>query len=270
MSPWNESRRSMWLLYTGLVFVVVAAVLGYLALTGVVGDYDDDDGGGPPRADASSPSSAPPTDPPPAVLEVVSWGRSSGQLAVVVRNNSGRHLDRARLRITARDADGDVVLKMSGSPRDVCCTVVGLPPGGEFGLFAELDRGVGPIAAVDVAPLEVGGRQAGTEPRVVVRAPGLQRYDDDTVVTAVVTARGWLSGYVAVQAILTDADGDVAQVISGRFYCFERGTPREVRLRLFHAVPRSLRLDRVVAFPIPIGVTPHVPGRCGRDGRHGK
>lgn len=261
MSPWNESRRSMWLLYAGLVFIVVAAVLGYLALTGVVGDYDDDDGRRP-RADVSTPSSTPTSDPQPAALEVVSWGRSSGQLAIVVRNNSGRHIDRARLRITARDADGDVVLKKTGTPRDVCCTVVGLPPDGEFGLFAELDPGVGPIAAVDVEPLEVGGRRAGSEPQVTVRESGLQRYDDDTVVTAVVKAKGWLSGYVAVQAILTDADGDVAQVISGRFYCFERGRPREVRLHLFHAIPDSLRLDRVVAFPIPIGVTPHVPGRC--------
>ncbi len=264
MSPWNDRRRSMWLLYTGLVFIVVAAVLGYLALTGVVGDYDDDDGGG---GSGVSPSLSTPTtdgdpDPRPAVLEVVTWGRSSGQLAVVVRNNSGRHLDRARLRITARNSDGDVVLKSSGTPRDVCCTVVGLPPGGEFGLFAELNAGVGPIAAVEVASLEVGGRQPGSEPRVSVRNTGLQRYDDDTVVTAELTARGWLSGYVAVQAILTDADGEVAQVISGRFYCFERGTPREVRLHLFHGVPRSLRLDRVVAFPIPIGVRPHVPGKC--------
>ena len=191
MSPWNERRRSMWLLYTGLVFIVVAAVLGYLALTGVVGDYDDDDGGGGPGPMCPLAVPAPPTpDPRPAALEVVSWGRSSGQLAVVVRNNSGRHLDRARLRITARDADGDVVLKKSGTPRDVCCTVVGLPPGGEFGLFAELDAGVGPIAEVEVAPLEVGGRQAGSEPRVSVRKTGLQRYDDDTVVTAVLTARG--------------------------------------------------------------------------------
>ena len=88
------------------------------------------------------------------------------------------------------------------------------------------------------------------------------RSDDDTVVTAVVTASGWLSGYIVVQAILTDADREVAQVISGRFYCFEAGRSREVRLQLFHPVPGSLQLARVVAHPIPKDVPPHVDGRC--------
>src|SRR5690606_28651336 len=92
-------------------------------------------------------------EPPPGPLEVVSWGRSSGQLAVVVRNGTSDLLARARVRIVARDAEGRVVLREAGTPRDVCCTVVGLPPGGEFGLFAELGRDVGRIAGVEVVPL---------------------------------------------------------------------------------------------------------------------
>ncbi len=265
MSPWNVKQRSMGLLYTGVVLVVVALVMGYLALTGVIGNYDggDDDGS---RPGASTPTGTPttdePTDPPPGVLDVVSWGRSSGQLALVVRNISDQHVDRVRVRITARDADGDVLLTTTGTPRDVCCTVVGLPPDGQYGLFAEVAPDVGQIDTVEVVPFEIEGRRTAATPRVTTRDPRLMRSDDDTVVTAVVTARGWLSGYMAVQAILTDADRKVAQVISGRFYCFEAGKPQEVRLQLFHSVPRSLQLARVLAHPIPDGVPAHVAGRC--------
>ncbi len=264
MSPWNDRNRSTWLLYTGLVLAVVGLVTGYLRFVGVIDRDDDDDGGG--GSPVSTPSSTPSSDgpaPPPEPLEVVSWGRSSGQLAIVVRNATDGHLARARVRITARDADGKAVLRKTGTPRDVCCTVLGLPAGSEFGLFAELERGVGRIDSVEVKPLETEGGPAPAKMAVTVRDPGLMREHDDTVATAVVVARGQLSGYVAVQAVLTDPDGEVAQVISGRFYCFEPGRPREVRLHLFHAVPRSLTLDRILAQPIPSGVPAHVPGRCG-------
>ena len=268
MSPWNDRNRSMWLLYTGLVLAVVGLVTGYLRFVGVI-DRDHDDGPGDPPTHVSTPSSTPSstptrdhTDPPPAPLEVVAWGRSSGQLAIVVRNDSGRDLDRVRVRITGRDPGGDPVLTTAGTPRDVCCTVVGLPPDGEFGLFAELEPGVGPIAAVEVTPLAIQDSPAGNTPQVTVRDPRLMREYDDTVATAVVVGRGQLSGHMAVAAFLTDAQGEVAQVISGRFYCFEPGRPREVRLHLFHAVPRSLSLDRIVAHAVPSGVPPHVPGRC--------
>lgn len=262
MSPWNDRNRSMWLLYTGLALAVVGLVTGYLRFVGVIDrDGDDDDGGTSPTSFFTPPPTTP-TDDGPDPLEVVSWGRSSGQLALVVRNETGGYLARARVRIVARDHDGRAVLRRPGAPHDVCCTVLGLPAGGEFGLFAPLTRGVGPIASVEVEAMETEGGAAPSPMKVAVRDPGLMREPDDTIATAVVTARGDLSGYIAVQAILTDPRGDVAQVISGRFYCFRPGRPREVRLHLFHAVPGSLRLERIVAHPIPHGVPPHVPGRC--------
>lgn len=255
----------MWPVYGGIAVIVVGFVTGYLLLTGVLGDGDGEEGDDA-RAAGPAPSSSSATEGNGAerrpVLDVVSWGAASGQLAVVVRNDSPRHIERLRVRITARNGANDVVLSTTGSPRDVCCTVVGLRPGGTSGLFAEIDPGLTDIATVEVAP--VAARTSSQPPveHVSVNDPRLHRYAGDTVVTARLTARGDLSGYVAVQALLVDPDGEVAQVISGRFYCFETGQPRDIRLRLFHAVPGDLRLGRILAQPIPPGVPAHVPWRC--------
>ena len=275
MSPWNESRRSMGLLYTGVVLAAVGLVTGYLRFVGVIGGGDDEHGSSPSPAatsPAGTPSGTPSSTPTgtaspsdgaePSPLEVVSWGRARGQLAIVVRNTSDRLIDRARVRITARDEDGAVLQTTTGTPRDVCCTVVGLPPDEEFALFALIKKGVGEIAGVEVTPVSVEDSPPARAATAVVTEPRLLRETDDTIVTATVRARGRLSGYVSVAAVLTDRDDNVAQVISGRFYCFEPGRPREVWLHLFHTVPQSLTLDRIIAHPIPVGVPPHVPGRC--------
>lgn len=265
MSPWNQSRRRMWPVYAGIALIVLGFVMGYLLLTGVIGTPDDDGseaspaGVVPPRTHPTKDEDG--TDRQPH-LRVLSWGRESGQLAVVVRNESRHFIERARVRITARDTGDVVVLSTTGTPADVCCTILGLPPGEEFGLFAEVDDDVPDIGSVVVEPVAAETHPVDADERVTVATPRLQRYDDDTVVTATVTARGRLSGYLAVQALLTDGEGVLAQVISGRFYCFEPGRARQVRLHLFHAVPGDLRLSRVVAYPIPAGVPANVPGRC--------
>lgn len=265
MSPWTETRRPMWPVYAGMVVIIVGLVAGYLLLTGVVGGGDGDESRDARTTDDILVPSATPQGPGgerrPA-LEVVSWGTASGQLAVVVRNESARHIERQRVRITARDDAGGVVLSTTGSPRDVCCTIVGLPPGQKYGLFAEVDPATTGIATVDVEPVATRTRGSAPVQHVAVNDPRLLRYDDDTVVTARLTARGRLSGYVSVQALLVDREGDVAQVISGRFYCFETGRSRDVRLHLFHAVPEELRLGRILAYPIPTGVPAHVPWEC--------
>lgn len=266
MSPWHESRRPTWPVYGGIGLIVLGLVTGYLLLTGVIGTADDD-GRDAPTSDAEVILSIPTSEGPGGederpLLEVVSWGRASGQLAVLVRNESRLHLERVRVRITARDGADTVVLSTAGTARDVCCTILGLPPGQEYGLFAELDPGRVDIATVEVTPLHAETRRATRVERVRVSRARLHRYADDTVVTAALTARGRLSGYVAVQAVLIDRVGGVAQVISGRFYCFEAGRPRAIRLRLFHPVPDDLRLDRILAYPIPAGVPAHVPWEC--------
>jgi hypothetical protein len=264
MSPWNESRRRMWPVYVGIALIVLGFVSGYLLLTGVVGTPDGDDGSGDRSAHPSTPSVTEPDDdsPPPRMLHVVSWGRASGQLAVVVRNDSRRFIDRARVRITAHGAADSLVLTTTGTSRDVCCTIVGLPPGEVYGLFAEVDPDLRDITAVEVEQISVDTRPADSDWSVAVETPALLRFDDDTVVTARLTARGRLSGYVAAQAILTGPNGAVAQVISGRFYCFEPGRSRLIRLHLFHAVPADLELARIVAYPIPAGVPPAVSWEC--------
>lgn len=264
MSPWAVTKRATWPIYLGLAIIVVGLVAGYLMMTGTVGADDGGDG-----SDAETPgvvatqTSAEQHHRPD--LAVISWGQTSGQLAVVVRNASSRPIERMRVRITARDGDDTTVLSTTGTAPDVCCTIVGLPPGKIFGLFAELDTTAGDIARVEVEPVSAAfGKDGGPEVRAV--ATGLERYDGDTVVTAELTAKGTLSGYVAAQAFLTGPDGRVAQVISGRFYCIDgaagsSGT-REIRLHLFHTVPKSLRLDRVVAYALPPGVRPYVPWKC--------
>lgn len=262
MSPWTETRRPRWPIYTGLAVIIIGFVAGYLLMTGVVGD--DDGGGGSDAAQTPGPVA---TDAPgqtgEPVLKVVSWGQSSGQLAVVVRNQSPRLIQQMRVRITAVDRSNATVLSTTGTARDVCCTIVGLPPGASFGLFAELDRPAWDIAGVRVAPVSTSAGTVRTSPRIVADRAEIQRYADDTVVTAHLTARGGrLSGYVAAQAFLAGRDGRVSQVISGRFYCFGPGRSREVRLHLFHAVPDDLRLIGVVAYPLPAGVRPYVPWKC--------
>ncbi|GAA3824167.1 hypothetical protein [Nocardioides panacisoli] len=267
MSPWSENKRPMWPIYTGMGVIIAGLVIGYLLMTGVVGAGSDA------GSDRPTPGLVPPTGGSGGTvhpqqqqpLKVVSWGETSGQLAVVVRNDSDQPIKHLRVRISALDTAGDVVMSTTGTGRDVCCTVVGLPPGKYFGLFADIDPAVaGRTTAVQVRPAyATTPAKAGPEARITVTRTRLQRLPDDTVVTANLTTRGEdLSGYVAAQAFLVGKDGRVVQVISGRFYCFRPGTTHEIRLRLFHPVPDGVRLDRIVAYAIPDGVPPHVPGEC--------
>ncbi|MCR1782000.1 hypothetical protein KVF89_05595 [Nocardioides carbamazepini] len=270
--PSRSRRRHSWSLRAGVLLVLAGLVAGGLLLTGVIGGPDErrdrtrlqvglimPQPPGPAADPAVDPAAGPAADG--DVLAVRSWGREAGQLAVLVGNESTEPIASARVRVIARDAAGAVVLSTSGTDADVCCSVVGLPAGAEFGLFVPLAADVPEIATVAVETLsaETGSPADAT---VRVGAADLRRYDDDTVVAVRLKARGRLSGFVAVQALLVDGEGEVAQVISGRFYCFRPGAARTVRLHLFHAVPPGLRLDRVLAYPIPDGVRPHVPGRC--------
>ncbi|WP_435768489.1 hypothetical protein [Nocardioides sp. SYSU DS0651] len=271
MSPWSDNRRRRWPVYAGLALIVLGIVAGYLLMTGADGDGGAGRSPATPAVSASPDGPAQevetpdPTDPDDAgsvpILEVVSWGRASGQLAVEVRNRSTEVIEELRVRITALDESGATVVSTTGSERDVCCTVVGLPPGRSFGLFAELGPSARDVAAVEVEPVSAEPAERAV-PRVAVRRPRLERRADDTVVVARLAARGRAPvRYVAVQAFLAGPDGRVSQVISGRF-CLGADRTGEVRLHLFHPVPRSLRLDRVVAYALPPGVRPHVPWRC--------
>lgn len=274
MSPWTEKTGPVWPLYAGIAILVLAAGAGLLLLTGVVDSGDDEPRT--PRASPSAPpttaatpdrpsSSAIPSAPTTALgdgLRVVSWGQARGQLAVVVRNDGSRAIEQARVRITATDARGDRLLSTSGTAGDVCCTVTGLAPGGRAALFVDPVPDAAAVRTVVVEPVSLRAAPAVTA-SVSARGPVLQRLPGDTVVSVGLLARGDLSGYVAAQAVLVDPRGRVAQVISGRFYCFEPGRARTVRLHLFHAVPAGLRVGEVLAQPVPADAPGVVPGRCG-------
>lgn len=279
MSPWTEKTGPVWPLYAGMALLVVAAAAGLLLLTGVV---DSDDIPPEPRATpTSSPTASPtaspsgtPERPSPSAsaapapvpgdgLQVVAWGHARGQLALVVRNTSARTVAQARVRITATDARGATLLATTGRPGDVCCTITGLAPGADVALFADPVARAADVRAVTVAPVSLDAGPATPAASVRAGTPSLQRLAGDTVVTATLVARGNLDGYVAAQAVLVDARGRVAQVISGRFYCFAPGHARTVRLQLFHTVPAGLRVSRVLAQPVPAGAPGVVPGRCG-------
>lgn len=201
--------------------------------------------------------SEPPTEQP--LLEVVSWGVASGQLAIEVRNRSPWVIEQMRVRITAVDESGAVLLSTTGEPRDLCCTVVGLPPARSFGLFATVS-GLSEVAAVEVEPIsaELGGELPAA--RVMASNPRLERSADDTVAIVDLVTRHGSPRSVAVQAFLTDDSGRVGQVISARF-CLSMNR-REARLRLFHPVPDNLELDRVVAYALPPEVDPELPWEC--------
>lgn len=276
MSPWTETTRSKWPLYLGVAVIALGMVVGYLMMTGAVGEGGEED-----ARDAQTPGPVPtvgpadrddPDDPEstaddtPVALDVVSWGQARGQLAVVVRNETGRLIEGMRVRINALDAEGDTLVSTTGTAADVCCTIVGLPPKGYFGLFADADADLASrIAEVEVEPAdgEVPA-DAAAPTRVRVERATLERLPHDAVVTARLTTSraSGLSGYVAAQAFLVRPNGRVAQVISGRFYCFGPGQSRDVRMELLHPAPPGLRLDLVVAYAFPAGVPAHVPWRC--------
>ncbi|MBM7520316.1 hypothetical protein [Nocardioides nitrophenolicus] len=266
MSPTRDSH-SRWLLYLGAGCIATGLVTGPLLMSGMLGgDGGSHDDAPPP---AASPAPATPGDGGATAgtagvgPEVVSWGQEGRQLAVVLRNDSDQVLDEARVRITGRSAAGNVVVSTSGPENDVCCTVFGLPPGEEFGVYAPIDPAAAEITDVTVEYVSTDFRPVRPEEaRVVARKGRLERTDDNTVVTVTLRATGPVGDHVAAQAILVDSAGNLAQVISGRYWCYEPGTRRRIRLELYRPVPADLRLDRVVAHSIPDGVPHGGKGRC--------
>ncbi|MBM9459503.1 hypothetical protein JK386_06280 [Nocardioides sp. zg-536] len=264
-----------------VAIIVLAGVLGAFLMTRgplPAGDAHPGAGVSSPTSDpASDPTSDPSSTPGRttetgtshgalAALEVVRWGGHGDQLAVEVRNASDRTVLRAELQVVALDARGAPVGVASAHPATTCCTVLGLPPGASYGVFADLDVPVEDVAQVRVRYLQV--RFADTEPtpaRLTVSETRLRRLPGDTEVRAVLRATGDVRGFVVGQALLEDATGRLVGVISGRFYCFADRSRRSVRMQLLRPVPARTRVDRVLAYPIPAGETAGVPDRCPSD-----
>lgn len=256
--PSGEPRQ-LWPLFLG--FLVLALGIGG-ALLMTTGGSGPAQPGGRSTTVASEDPRALPRGP-----EVVRWGGSDGQLAVVVRNTADVTIASATVRITAFDVDGSVLTATDGSERSTCCSVLGLPPDREFGLFAELDAPLETVDRVEVRYLELRTTSR-VLPRVDVRRPVLRRTVDDAEVTAEIEARGGVRGFIVGQAFLTDADGELIGVISGRFYCFRDGTRRSVRMQLLRPVPPGARVEKALAYPIPSDADAGVRHDCRADTSH--
>lgn len=270
MSTWHEQQRPVWPLYAGLVLVTLAILIGMLLTWGLPGD----DGSTAERSPSATPTATLPSDTPaaspsaspagdPTKPEVVSWGGNGDQLAIVVRNASDRFIRKARVQIVARDGGGRTILATTGDARSTCCTVLGLPPGEDFGLFAFVPSSVAEVDEVEVRYVSMESRPARSRgTRVETTHARLELLPDDAVVAATLTADGPVHGFVSGQAFLEDRRGHLTAVISGRFYCFADGTSRQVRMELLRPLPRGTRIRRVLARPIPTGIPAHVGHTC--------
>lgn len=264
--PSGEPRQ-LWPLFLGFLVLALGMTGAVLMTSGNRGPEEPTRGGAAMTSSTAETSGTAEEGELPRGPEVVRWGGTDGQLAVVVRNDADATILSAQVRITAYDADGTVLAAASGNEWTTCCTVLGLPPGREFGLFAELS---GPIEAVDEVEVQYLDVRTSKRvlPRVDVRRPELRRTPADAEVTAEVQARGGVRGFIVGQAFLTDADGDLLGVISGRFYCFRDGTRRSVRMQLLRPVPPGARVEKALAYPIPSDADAGVDHDCRAETSH--
>lgn len=289
MSSWGSTtapgRSAAWMLAAGILLLAVALVLGLVLMLGG-GPGERPEAGVPASREVSAASHSPDptagttagssTEPKsqtvaqahrPAAPALVTWGGSGNQLAAVIRNDTDRQIRWARVEITTRDAAGNVLVATTGAAASTCCTVLGLPPGEDYGLFLNLDRPVSDVAEVQVRYAAVRTRpaRASQRARIEVSDASFQRVPGrpgDAVVDATFTAHGEASRYVVGQAFLVGPGGALRAVLSGRYYCYRDGDQRRVRLERLQPVPPGTRLERVVAYPIPRGEARFVPMGC--------
>ena len=193
------------------------------------------------------------------ILVTRQWGVVDGMLSVVVRNTTDRTLRSAEAVISARD-DNDVLLATSlEGPGGVCCSVVDLPPGQQFGFYVDVGDSATDISRVDVAYRDVAWATADVESEVPLHAHavGLESSARGAVVVAHVGSTSPLVVEASVQAFLNGPDGEFLAVVAGRWFCFSKGG-HEIRMQLLHQVPAGTTIDRVVIHPVtedPSGTT---------------
>lgn len=275
MKGTREQRRTFWLLSAGVALVALSLLSGLLQLYGLPGDDDREAGPPDPSLTSTDPGEVPsgtgtpdsdaaaePAGPEDVVTTVTAVGRTGTLLAVEIRNDSGVRIRSARVRIVARDAAGRAVTT-SGSARSTCCTVLDLPDGETYGLWASIPTDAPPVSEVEVEVLEAEVGNPDVPPSTVT-ASGIElgREPGAAVVTTTLVAEGAVDGYVDAQAFLTDPGGRLVAVVSGRFWCFADGVSRTVRIQLPQPVPRDTRVSRVVARSVPDKVLAPAPSAC--------
>ncbi|WP_229052994.1 hypothetical protein [Aeromicrobium sp. Leaf350] len=199
----------------------------------------------------------------PAGPEIVTWGGHDQQLAIVVRNQSGLVVRDSGTVIEAIGADGAVLATVKGNENTTCCRVVGLQPGAQYGLFADLEVPVTQVDDVRVTYLEPQTEAPAPEPAPVTTSiVGVTHPAGDTVVRVDVDVFAASSPYLVGQAFLVDQDDRLVGVVSGRFYCFGPDTTRQLDMQLLSPTPLTTRVSRVVVHPVPDGVPPGVSHPC--------
>lgn len=257
----RRHRRSTTLLCT----VVLAVLLGLASCT-----PEDDDGDlPPPLVDSADSSSAPEVVPDGTdvddVLEVTSWGGDGNQLAVVVRNTSEQQITEADVLVVGLDDAGTPVSFQRGEPGDRCCSILGLAPGEEYGLFAGLDRPVEELGDVEVRFDRIQ-QDDPSSTRFTVEKAELETTEDDAIVVADLRPSGPVGPHVVGQAVLVDRDDRPVAVISGHFYCFTEDETRQVRMELTRPAPPGARIGEVMAHPVPPGTTLETDDQCTTPG----
>jgi len=279
----RTTRTRLGRLVGGLV--IVAAVLAACSATdtGIVpdsilgGSDGDSEGGSDGGAEPADPTPTPSldlsgteggtdtgSDPhAPRAPEVVRWGGQGQQLAIVIRNQSEVMIRQANTVIEAIGRDGAVIDTATGHEQTTCCSVLGLVPGAEYGLFADLDVPVTQVSSVRVTYVDADFVSVTSYPEpVTTRVLGIDHPAGDTVVRVDIDVHEAASPYLVGQAFLVDTQGRLVGVISGRWYCVGPGTERELRMQLLDPTPAGTSVDRVVVHPVPDGVPPGVTHTC--------
>ena len=94
-------------------------------------------------------------------LTLVDWGVVDGLLSVRLRNTTERTLERANALVTIRLADGVSLSSGPSVPDDECCTLLGVPPGGDFGVYVDIGLAAEPEAHYVLVSTREHGPQTG-------------------------------------------------------------------------------------------------------------
>ena len=198
----------------------------------------------------------------PPVLETAEWAVNDGLVSVVVRNDDVRVLRTATVALQGIDEDGVLVGvwdtdSMAGE--SVCCTVLDLEPGEEFGLYFAIGDDAERIEEVDLSFSQISWAQAGdpaAEPVASALPQDTMLGPDRTVVTARVETGEQDVPRALVQAVLRGRSGRLIAVVTGRWSCFEAGEVRRIRIELFQRVPVGTAVDTVTVDRLDSGPQP--------------
>ncbi len=187
------------------------------------------------------------TDP---TLRVAAWAVTGGRLSVLVRNDGAQVVSGARAVLTARDSRGNTVATMSGAQ---CCTVSGLVPGAQSGVYADLGAPAQRVARIAVRWARIASTAPPGPLTLDIADVSLQTGRGATIVGARVTLRGPAATAVSGQAVLRDTHGALVAVVSGPGVCLKPDVAQPIRLQLDDRVPAGTVVGSLTGYPTPDG-----------------